>query len=103
MNKEIKEFSPNIEHLTNDQKVYIRDNAVEIRNTGNTTVKLDDFILEPQDYIRVPFTKAHYVCVWNFFLKFGSTNVLDTGDVKKQVTVIRTNFHDAKVSNYKAK
>lgn len=102
-NIEIREYSPNFEEITEPQKVFIADNAVEIHNRGNTNVKIDSYTLEPEQYIRTPFTEPQNVCVWNFYLKFEDENIVDTGAVKKLVSIIRTNFHKKQLSNYKSK
>lgn len=97
----IREYSPAFKKHTEKTPIFIRDNSVEIVNRGNTIAYLDDFPLEPNDFIRTPFTKPENMCVWKFYLKFGTDNVLDDGETPKNaVFITRTNFHGNQFSNY---
>jgi hypothetical protein len=102
MGKEIREYSPQFERHTEKGPIYINDNAIEIVNRGNTIAYLGDNPLEPNEFIRTPFTKPKNMCVWRFYLKFGTENVLGDGETaKNMLTITRTNFHGNKFSNYK--
>lgn len=103
MLKELQEYSPSFQKHTANEQIFIRDNAVEIVNRGNTIAWLDDYPLEPNDYIRTPFTKPENMCIWKFFLRFGTENVLDDGLPTNGLFITRTNFHGTRFSNYKPK
>ena len=99
----IEEYSPNFRRITENQKFVVRDNAILLRNTGNTRVKIDaDFYLDPDEFLETPFTKPFNVCVWDFAIIFEGVNVVDDKAVKKELTIITTNFHSRKLANYKS-
>jgi hypothetical protein len=103
MSKELREYSPSFRKYTENEQIFVRDNSIEIVNRGNTIAWIDDFPLEPNDFIRTPFTKPENICVWKFFLKFGKENVMDNGQLMNGVFITRTNFHGNQFSNYKPK